>query len=307
MFFENICGKICIVLNKLLSLWHKSKTTFAMERLHFTKMHGAGNDYIYINGIESCPNNLGELSERLSDRHKGIGSDGLVVILSSEVADFKMRMFNADGSEGKMCGNASRCIGKYVYDKGLTRKTIVSLETLSGIKVLKLHIAEDGKVGSVTVDMGEPGLEPSAIPVLSKTIKAIPVSVKGVDLEITAVSMGNPHGVIFCDNPDCVDIHGIGVEIENLPIFPERVNVEFVSVLNANELQMRVWERGSGETMACGTGACASLVAAVLNGECKRNATIHLLGGDLQIEWASDNHVYMTGPAEIAFEGTVLI
>ena len=270
-------------------------------------MHGAGNDYIYINGIESCPDNLGELSKRLSDRHKGIGSDGLVVILPSDVADFKMRMFNADGSEGKMCGNASRCIGKYVYDKGMTKKTTVSLETLSGIKILKLHIAEDGKVGSVTVDMGEPELEPAAIPVLSESIKAIPVSAKGMDFEITAVSMGNPHGVIFCDNPKNVDVHGIGSEIENLPIFPERVNVEFVSILNANELQMRVWERGSGETMACGTGACASLVAAVVNGKCSRNATIHLLGGDLQIEWASDNHIYMTGPAEIAFEGNVLI
>ena len=277
-----------------------------MKEMRFTKMHGAGNDYIYINCMDSCPEDLGKLSERLSDRHKGIGSDGLVAILPSTVADFRMRMFNSDGSEGRMCGNASRCIAKYVYEKGLTDKEEITLETLSGIKVLRLKVVE-GEVVSVTVDMGEPVLEPSLIPVKSDSIKNIVVTACGADYSLTAVSMGNPHGVIFCDNPATIDIHSIGKEIEVNPIFPERANIEFASVVGSEELKMRVWERGSGETMACGTGACATLVAGALNGKCSRKAVIHLLGGDLSIEWASDNHVYMTGPAEIAFEGVVKI
>lgn len=277
-----------------------------MSKLEFTKMHGAGNDYIYIDGTKSCPDNLEELSIRLSDRHKGIGSDGLVVILPSEVADFRMRMFNADGSEGKMCGNASRCIGKYVYEKGLTSKHLITLETLSGIKSLELHTDENhNRVISVTVDMGEPILEPTEIPVKSERIKEIPVEVEGEEYKVTAVSMGNPHGVIFCGDPDRVDVHRIGRQIEINPLFPDKVNVEFVGVISRRELKMRVWERGSGETMACGTGACASLVAGVINGKCDRWAVIHLKGGDLEVDWwEKDNHVYMTGPAEIAFEGT---
>lgn len=268
-------------------------------------MHGCGNDYVFVDGTEACPSDLSNLSIAISDRHFGVGSDGLVVILPSKVADFKMRMFNADGSEGEMCGNASRCIGKFVYEKGLTRKSQVTLETPAGIKVLALEV-KSGEVLSVTVDMGEPILEPENIPVISeKDVVMTPLKTSQGEVAITAVSMGNPHGVIVVEDLSKVDVHAIGRELERHPIFPNRANIEFVQVLSSGEVKMRVWERGSGETLACGTGACATLVATALTGNTGRKATIHLLGGDLVIEWSEkNNHVYMTGPAAVAFEGT---
>lgn len=271
-------------------------------------MHGAGNDYIYLDGMENCPDDLNALSIAMSDRHKGVGSDGLVVIMPSEVADFRMRMFNADGSEGEMCGNASRCIGKYVYEKGLTKKRHITLETLAGIKSLSLNVSDDNTVDSVTVDMGEPILEPSRIPVsLDRELIKTPISTEAGVFEITAVSMGNPHGVVFVKSLDDVDVHKVGRELEVNPIFPQKANIEFAQILKRDEIRMRVWERGSGETLACGTGACATLVAGVLTGSCDRKVTIHLLGGDLNIEWVEQNdHVYMTGPAEMVFEGTYI-
>lgn len=275
------------------------------EVIRFTKMHGCGNDYVFVDGTESCPSDLTNLSVAISDRHFGVGSDGLVVILPSTVADFRMRMFNADGSEGEMCGNASRCIGKFVYEKGLTQKHSVTLETLAGIKTLALKV-ESGEVTSVTVDMGEPILEAENIPVISeKDVVMTPIKTSQGEVAITAVSMGNPHGVIVVKDLTKVDVHAVGRELERHPIFPNRANIEFVQVLNSEEVKMRVWERGSGETLACGTGACATLVATALTGNTGRRATIHLLGGDLMIEWSEkNNHVYMTGPATVAFEGT---
>jgi diaminopimelate epimerase len=276
--------------------------------MKFTKMHGIGNDYIYINGFEELVQNPGELSIRLSDRHKGVGSDGLVMILPSSKADFRMQMFNADGSEAEMCGNAARCIGKYVYEKGLTNKTELTLETLAGIKTLQLFLDDDNNVVSVTVDMGNPELEPSKIPTTlpGKQIVNFPVSFDGVNYYITCVSMGNPHTVIFTQNIATLDIETIGKKIENAPIFPRRTNVEFIEIIDKGRIKMRVWERGSGETMACGTGACASVVAGVLNGLVSRKATVELLGGNLEIEWnENDDHVYLTGPAETVFEGEI--
>lgn len=275
--------------------------------MKFTKMHGTGNDYIYVNGFVETIENPEEFAIRYSDRHKGIGSDGLVLIMPSEKCDFRMRMFNADGSESEMCGNASRCIGKFVYDKGLTNKTEVTLETLAGVKVLKLFVGADNKVESVTVDMGEPILQPELIPttftgetVINRTVKFS----EDIEYAITCVSMGNPHAVIFTTGIDTLDLPGIGPVTENASIFPRRTNTEFIEVLSKDRLKMRVWERGSGETMACGTGACASLVAAVLNGHSNRKATVELIGGELIIEWKeSDNHVYLTGGATTVFEG----
>ncbi len=277
--------------------------------MKFTKMHGIGNDYIYINGFEELVQNPGELSIRLSDRHKGVGSDGLVMILPSSKADFRMQMFNADGSEAEMCGNAARCIGKYVYEKGLTNKTELTLETLAGIKTLQLFLDDDNNVVSVTVDMGNPELEPSKIPTTlpGKQIVNFPVSFDGVNYHITCVSMGNPHTVIFTQNIATLDIETIGKKIENAPIFPRRTNVEFIEIIDKGRIKMRVWERGSGETMACGTGACASIVAGVMNELVSRKATVELLGGNLEIEWnENDDHVYLTGPAETVFEGEIL-
>ena len=275
-----------------------------MKKLEFSKMHGAGNDYIYVDCTNDCGEALWLLAERLSDRHKGIGADGLVLIMNSEIADFKMRMFNADGSEGKMCGNAARCVGKYVYEKGMTKKSVVTLETLSGVKVLDLHL-DGGKVASVTVDMGCPTLEVARIPVRAQNPEKVELSTSQGVVTLTAVSMGNPHGVVFC-NLDDVDVHRLGKELECHPAFPDRANIEFVEVENSQRLRMRVWERGSGETMACGTGACASLVAAVITGKSDRKAVLQLLGGDLTVEWReADNHVYLTGPAEFCFEGVV--
>lgn len=275
-----------------------------MSGLNFTKMHGAGNDYIYIDCMESCPADIPALSRRLSDRHKGVGADGIVLVMPSAVADFRMRMFNADGSEGRMCGNAARCVGKYVFEKGLTDKTDISLETLSGIKRLILH-ETGGKVGSVTVDMGCPDTDASRIPVHSDHIIETTTSFGAVSL--TAVSMGNPHGVVFCCIDD-VGVNALGSELENNPMFPDRANIEFVEVEAPGRLRMRVWERGSGETQACGTGACAAVVAGVLTGRCNRAATVELPGGRLEVEWREeDGHVLLTGPAEFVFEGSTNI
>lgn len=276
--------------------------------MKFTKMHGIGNDYIYINCFEEKVAEPEKVSVVLSDVRKGIGSDGLVLIMPSDIADFRMRIFNADGSEAMMCGNATRCIGKYVYEKGLTEKTNITLETNSGIKILKLNII-DGKVESVTVDMGRAILVPKDIPVNSKLERFIaqPVEVCGNTYNMTCVSMGNPHAVVFTDNIDSLDLEKIGPDFENHELFPNRVNTEFIEVINDHTLKMRVWERGSGETFACGTGACASAVAAVLNGICRHDEKIliHLRGGDLTITYNSDETVIMEGPAEFICDGTV--
>lgn len=277
--------------------------------MKFTKMHGTGNDYIYVNGLVETIENPAEFAIQYSDRHKGIGSDGLVMILASDTCDFRMRMFNADGSESEMCGNASRCIGKYVYDKGLTNKTTLTLETLAGVKVLQLFIGADQKVEKVTVDMGEPILDAALIPVTSDKNRVMnePVIFNSeIQYNITTVSMGNPHAVIFTTDILQLDLPKIGPVIENATIFPRRTNTEFIEVLTNNHVKMRVWERGSGETMACGTGACASVVAGVLNGLISRRTTVELLGGELTIEWKEeDNHVYLTGGATTVFEGEI--
>ena len=277
--------------------------------MKFTKMHGIGNDYIYVNGFEEKIENPVEFAITWSDRHKGIGSDGLVLILPSTYCDFRMQMLNADGSEAEMCGNAARCIGKYVYEKGLTEKTNLTLETLSGIKRLELFLGKDNKVDRVTVDMGEPVLEASQIPVIFDTENVLNEMVHfspSVQYRITTVSMGNPHAVIFTKNIHKINLPKIGSLIENASIFPKRTNVEFIEILASDRLNMRVWERGSGETLACGTGACAAVVAGILNGFCDRKTTVKLLGGELVIEWnAFDNHVYLSGSATMVFEGEI--
>lgn len=274
--------------------------------MKFTKMHGIGNDYIYFNCLDNDINDPNGLSVALSDRHFGVGGDGIVMIMRSEIADFRMRMFNADGSEGKMCGNATRCIGKYVYEKGLTDKTELTLETLAGIKVLKLNVS-DGKVVSVTVDMGKAILKPADIPVLldGDCVVLKKTMLAGKEHEITCVSMGNPHCIIFTKDIDNLDLEKIGPDYENDPIFPERVNTEFVEIIDSKTLKMRVWERGSGETWACGTGASAVCVAAVLNGICDydTDVLVKLRGGDLTINYKKDGTVYMTGPATFVFDG----
>lgn len=276
------------------------------EEIRFTKMHGIGNDYIYIDCMESMPDRLPELAREMSDRHMGVGGDGIVLICPSEIADFRMRMFNSDGSEARMCGNASRCIAKYVHDHNLSHNNPINLETLSGIKVLSLNMSSDGEVGSVTVDMGEPELTAKAVPVISGTERMIEqeVPTSAGPVKVTAVSMGNPHGVIFVDRIEDVDFDRLGPELERHPIWPDRANIEFLQVISPAEARMRVWERGTGETLACGTGACASAVAAVLTGRCDRRLTIHLRGGDLIIEWAPGGHVMMTGTAAEVFEGS---
>lgn len=280
----------------------------AMKEMRFTKMEGLGNDYIYVDCMAGEPASDWEnLSIRMSDRHFGVGADGIILIMPSKVADFRMRMFNADGSEGKMCGNGSRCVAKYVYDNGLTRKTEVTLETLAGIKVLKMHLGADGKVDTVTVDMGEPILTAAEVPALSASERMVEENLptaKHSDFAVTAVSMGNPHGVIFVDEITDELVLGAGPELERHSAFPDRANIEFVKVIDGETVQMRVWERGSGETLACGTGACATAVAAALTGRTNRKVTVKLIGGDLSIEWnEKDNHVYMTGPARTVFTG----
>ncbi len=276
--------------------------------MKFTKMHGCGNDYVYVDCTNEMIENPSEVSKYVSDRHFGIGSDGLILICSSETADFRMAMYNADGSEGAMCGNGIRCVAKYVYDKGLTDKKNISIETKSGIKELELTV-EDGKVSLVKVNMGAPILKAKDIPVDVDTEKCIDsdINVDGKDYKITCVSMGNPHAVTFIDEDvKTFPIEKIGPKVENHPMFPDRVNTEFVQVLNRHEVNMRVWERGSGETLACGTGTCATVVACVLNGLTDDEVTVHLLGGDLFIKYDRENDtVWMTGPAVIAFEGTI--
>ena len=275
--------------------------------LTFSKMHGIGNDYIYINCFQETVTDPEKLSIFLSDVRFGVGSDGLVLILPSEVADFRMRIFNADGSEAMMCGNATRCIGKYVYDMGMTDKTEISLETNSGIKYLTLYPAADNKIESVKVDMGKAILVPKDIPVNSDLDRFIaqPVTVDGKEYAMTCVSMGNPHAIVFLPDVDSLDLEKIGPSFEHHPLFPDRVNTEFVRVIDDHTLQMRVWERGSGETFACGTGTCATVVAAVLNGYCKKEEEIlvHLRGGDLRIIYHEDETVTMIGPATYVFEG----
>jgi len=270
-------------------------------------MHGIGNDYIYVDCTREELKNPSEIARKVSDRHFGIGSDGLVLILPSQKADFKMRMFNSDGSESEMCGNAIRCVGKYVYDNKLTNKNIIEIETLAGIKVLTMTIEND-QVTLVRVDMGEPILVPKDIPVDSEKDRFIAetIIIDNQEFKVTAVSMGNPHAVSYIDNVDCFPLAQIGPKMENHKLFPRRVNAEFVQVIDRTTLKMRVWERGAGETLACGTGACAVLVSSVLNNLSGRTATVKLLGGDLLIEWSeADNHVYMTGPAVKVFDGEI--
>lgn len=282
-----------------------------MKKLRFTKMHGISNDYVYISTFDQPEEDWEQLAIRLSDRRTGIGGDGIILVCPSEVADAKMRIFNADGSEGKMCGNGIRCVGKFVYDKGLVPadKTTVTIDTLSGIKTLELTV-RDGKVQSARVDMGAAILNPAAIPVKFDGDRMIdaPLEVDGKTWNVTAVSMGNPHCVTFVDDVDSLALEKIGPHFENHPAFPERVNTEFVRVIDDHTLQMRVWERGSGETWACGTGACATAVAACLNGYCQKgdDITVRLRGGDLVIRYTDDT-VIMTGPASTVFEGEVEI
>ncbi len=275
--------------------------------MEFTKMHGCGNDYVYVNGFTNKIENPNKLSEIVSNRNFGIGSDGLIVINPSDVADFKMSMYNADGSEGKMCGNGIRCVAKYVYDNKMTDKTTITVETLSGIKTLVLNV-EDEKVKTVRVNMGTPILNSKDVPVVSDKEQVIdePVRINDKEYRITCVSMGNPHAVTFIDDTDSLEIEKIGPLFENNEIFPDRVNTEFIQVVDRNNIKMRVWERGSGETLACGTGACASVVACVLNGLTENKVTVSLLGGDLFIEYnQEENVVYMTGPATISFTGNI--
>lgn len=279
-----------------------------MKNLKFTKMHGAGNDYIYVNGLTQNIENASQLAINLSNRNFGIGSDGLVLILPSNNCDFRMQMFNSDGSEAEMCGNATRCVGKYVYDNKMTDKKEITLETKAGTKYITL-LEGDSKARKVTVDMGEPILDPTLIPVniTQNPVLNYPLNIDGKEWKISCVSMGNPHAVIFTEGIKDFDLPVLGPKFETNPIFPRKTNTEFIEVIDRNTLNMRVWERGAGETLACGTGACAAAVAAILNGHCDRQIKIHLLGGDLDIEWReSNNHVYMTGEAVTVFEGTIL-
>jgi len=276
--------------------------------MNFTKMHGLGNDYIYINCFSEEVSDPKELAIRMSDRHFGVGGDGIVLILPSKIADFRMRMFNADGSEAEMCGNAIRCVGKYVYDKRLTEKKVITIETLAGIKVLDMKVNKH-IVTEVTVDMGEAILQPELIPVVSSENPVIKLNIAAKDrnFEFTCVSMGNPHAITFVNSTAEFEVEKYGKVIEINPLFPKKTNVEFVEIINRKEVNMRVWERGTGETLACGTGACATLVACVLNGLTDRDATIHLIGGDLTIKWDEEtNHVFMTGPATLVFKGVWL-
>lgn len=278
--------------------------------MKFTKMHGIGNDYVYVNCLEEEVKNPEEVAKFVSDRHFGIGSDGLILIKSSQTADFEMAMYNADGSRGEMCGNGIRCVAKYVYDHGLTDKTSISVETLAGIKYLDLTV-KDGKVSLVKVNMGAPQLVAEKIPVLTEGEQAVevPLEVEGNTYQMTCVSMGNPHCVIFMEEDvRNLDLEAMGPAFENHPRFPKRINTEFVNVLDRHTLRMRVWERGSGETLACGTGACATAVAAMINGRAEREVTVQLSGGDLHIAWeGGDTPVYMTGPAVTVFDGDVIL
>lgn len=275
--------------------------------MKFTKMHGLGNDYVYVNCFEEKIDNPPAVARFVSDRHFGIGSDGLIMINPSKTADFEMEMYNADGSRGEMCGNGIRCVAKYVYDYGLTDKTQISVETLGGIKYLDLTV-EDGKVSLVKVDMGKPELEADLIPIISKREQVIdePIEVDGKEYHMTGVSMGNPHAVIYVDDVKGLDLEKIGPKFENHERFPKRINTEFVHCIDRQTVEMRVWERGSGETLACGTGACAVAVSSILNNLTDTRVTVKLLGGDLQIEWDREkDRVFMTGPATVVFDGVI--
>lgn len=275
--------------------------------MKFTKMHGIGNDYVYVNCFKETVENPSEVAIKVSNRHFGIGSDGLILIKPSEVADGKMEMYNADGSQGAMCGNGIRCVAKYMYDYGITDKTSISVETKSGIKYLDLTL-KNGKVDTVKVNMGAPILKASEIPVVSKKEQVISelVTVDGKEWKITCVSMGNPHAITYIDDVKHLEIEKIGPKFENHAIFPDRVNTEFVHVIDRNTVEMRVWERGSGETYACGTGACAVAVSSILNGLTEEEVTVKLLGGDLKIFWdRKENRVYMTGSATTVFDGEI--
>lgn len=276
--------------------------------IKFTKMQGLGNDYVYIDAINQKIENESSLAQIISNRHFGIGSDGLILICSSEFADFKMRMFNSDGSEAEMCGNGIRCVGKFVYNKGLTNKTTLKIETLAGVKELKLNLKE-GKVDTVRVDMGEPILEAEKIPVVSseKMVKNLKLEIEEREFNFTCVSMGNPHAITFVENVENFEVEKYGSKIEVNKRFPKKTNVEFIEIVNKEYIKMRVWERGAGETLACGTGACASVVAGIINNLIERKVTVELLGGILEIEWnKEDNHIYMTGPAVTVYEGELL-
>ena len=281
--------------------------------MRFTKMHGIGNDYVYVDCTKTELQDPAEIARFVSNRHFGIGSDGLILIKSSDVADFEMEMYNADGSRGKMCGNGIRCVGKYVYDHGMTDKTVVKIATGAGIKTLTLTV-KDGKAEQIRVDMGGAILEASAIPTTltdasGRTAILAPIEILGKEYRLTCVSMGNPHAVCFMENLSDVEeleIEKIGPHFQNADVFPDRVNTEFVCVENAHSIRMRVWERGSGETEACGTGACATAVAGILTGKVQSPVTVRLNGGDLLIEWdGADSSVFMTGPAVEVFRGEI--
>lgn len=277
--------------------------------MKFTKMQGIGNDYVYVNCFEETVADPARTAEYVSDRHFGIGSDGLILIKPSKVADCMMDMYNLDGSQGAMCGNGIRCVAKYVYDYGIVKKTELTVETKSGIKKLKLSV-ENGKVSQVEVNMGEPILKASEIPICSENDQVLneAIEVDGTIYHMTGVSMGNPHAVVFLEDVENLDIEKLGPSFENHPRFPDRVNTEFIQVLDPNTLKMRVWERGSGETLACGTGACASAVASALNGFSGNEVTVKLLGGDLKIRWDREsNQVYMTGSAAVVFDGEIVL
>lgn len=276
-----------------------------MARLRFTKMHGIGNDYVYVDCFSQRVADPVGLARRVSPRRTGIGADGLILICPAAAADARMEMYNADGSRGEMCGNGIRCVGKYVHDHGLVSGDSLRIETDAGIKRLRLH-AVDGRITTVTVDMGVPILDGRRIPVTAEgRVVNVPLQVGTDTYAVTCVSMGNPHCVVFRDEVEGLALAELGPRFEHHPFFPQRVNTEFVQVLGRSELRLRVWERGSGETAACGTGACAAVVAAVLNGKSDRQAVVHLNGGDLTVEWNADDHVFMTGPAEEVFSGEI--
>lgn len=277
--------------------------------MNFTKMQGCGNDYVYVNCFKETVENPSLTAKKVSDRHFGIGGDGLILIKPSKVADVAMGMFNADGSEGEMCGNGIRCVAKYAYDYGIVDKTSITVETKAGVKHLDLQV-ENGKVKLVTVDMGEPLVKPELVPVrfTGDMVLSERLFVEGKEYEITCVSMGNPHAVTFVEDTASLDIEKIGPGFETHEFFPNRVNTEFIQIIDDETINMRVWERGSGETLACGTGACASVYACILNGKTKDKVLVHLLGGDLEIRYdKSSNHIYMTGPACVVFDGAINI
>lgn len=281
-----------------------------MQTFKFTKMHGAGNDYIYVNCFEEKVENINETAKFVSDRHFGIGSDGLVLICPSDKADFRMDMYNSDGTQAEMCGNATRCVGKYVHDKGLTDKTLITLETLAGIKILKLNLDDNGEVETVEVNMGSPELVPKNIPIDSELDRFIqePVIVDGKEYKVTGVSMGNPHAVTYIDDVDSLEIEKLGPKFENHELFPRRINTEFAQIVDRKTIKMRVWERGAGETLACGTGACATMVAANLSDLVDDCVDLVLIGGTLNIRWdKEENNIYMTGPAKFVFDGEITL